>query len=125
MTPIKRSEVILCYTVGYGVFAVIQAILIVLYSIFVLQLSSAGNIGWILLAMVLLAVTAVLFGATISIFASSELQVVQMIPFYHHSTSVFFRVDSLRLDSLSSRNFELYYAYLLRSSSNQRCHGLW
>ncbi|MFU0791040.1 MAG: ABC2-membrane domain-containing protein [Virgibacillus proomii] len=31
--------------------------------------------------MVLLAVTAVLFGATISIFASSELQVVQMIPF--------------------------------------------
>lgn len=81
MTPIKRGEVILGYTVGYGVFAVIQAILIVLYSIFVLQLSSAGNIGWILLAMVLLAVTAVLFGATISIFASSELQVVQMIPF--------------------------------------------
>lgn len=81
MTPIKRGEVILGYTVGYGVFAIVQAILIVLYSIFVLQLSSAGNIGWILLVMVLLAMTAVSFGATISIFASSELQVVQMIPF--------------------------------------------
>jgi ABC-2 type transport system permease protein len=81
MTPIKRGEVILGYTAGYGVFAVIQAIIIVLYSIFVLQLSSAGNIGWVLLTMVLLAVTAVSFGATISIFASSELQVVQMIPF--------------------------------------------
>ncbi|KIL43133.1 ABC transporter permease [Jeotgalibacillus campisalis] len=81
MTPIKRSEVILGYTIGYGVFAIVQAILIVLYSIYVLQLSSAGNIGWILLTMVLLAGTAVLFGATISVFASSELQVVQMIPF--------------------------------------------
>jgi ABC-2 type transport system permease protein len=81
MTPIKRWEVILGYTLGYGVFAVIQAILIVLYSIYVLQLSSVGNIGWVLLTMVLLAVTAVSFGATISIFASSELQVVQMIPF--------------------------------------------
>ncbi|KKK39163.1 ABC transporter [Mesobacillus campisalis] len=81
MTPIKRGEVILGYTAGFGVFAVIQAILIVLYSIFVLKLSSVGNIGWVLLTMVLLAVTAVSFGAAISVFASSELQVVQMIPF--------------------------------------------
>lgn len=81
MTPIKRGEVILGYTVGYGVFGVIQAIIIVLYTIFILQLSSVGNIGWVLLTMVLLAVTAVSFGAMISIFASSELQVVQMIPF--------------------------------------------
>ncbi|MEV2911160.1 ABC transporter permease [Paenibacillus larvae] len=81
MTPIKRGEVILGYTIGYGVFAVIQAILIVLYSVYVLKLASVGSIGWILVAMVLLAVTAVSFGAMISVFASSELQVVQMIPF--------------------------------------------
>jgi ABC-2 type transport system permease protein len=81
MTPIKRGEVILGYTIGYGVFAIIQAILIVLYSFYVLKLSSVGNMGWILAAMVLLAVTAVSFGAMISVFASSELQVVQMIPF--------------------------------------------
>lgn len=81
MSPIKRGEVILGYTAGYSVFAVIQAILIVLYSIFVLKLNSVGNIVWIVLAMVLLAVTAVSFGAMISVFASSELQVVQMIPF--------------------------------------------
>ncbi|WP_079709583.1 ABC transporter permease [Paraliobacillus ryukyuensis] len=81
MTPIRRGEVILGYTVGYGVFAVIQAVLLVLYAIFVLRLSIVGNIGWVLVAMVLLAVTAVSFGAAISIFASSELQVVQMIPF--------------------------------------------
>ncbi|MDE0582491.1 ABC transporter permease [Planococcus sp. A6] len=81
MTPIRRGEVIAGYTLGYSVFAVIQAIIIVLYAIFVLQLSNEGNIGWVLLTMVLLAVTAVSFGATISIFAGSELQVVQLIPF--------------------------------------------
>lgn len=81
MTPIKRGEVILGYTIGYGMFAIIQAILIVLYSLYVLKLSSVGNISWILLAMVLMAVTAVSFGAMISVFASSELQVVQLIPF--------------------------------------------
>ena len=81
MTPIKRCEVILGYTIGYGIFAVIQAILIVLYTFYVLNLSAVGNIGWIIVAMVLLAITAVSFGAMISVFASSELQVVQMIPF--------------------------------------------
>lgn len=81
MTPIKRGEVILGYTIGYGVFAIIQAILIVLYSFYVLNLSSVGNIIWIVVAMVLLAITAVSFGAMISVFASSELQVVQLIPF--------------------------------------------
>lgn len=81
MTPIRRGEVIAGYTLGYSVFAVIQAIIIVLYAVFVLQLSNEGNIAWVLLTMVLLAVTAVSFGATISIVAGSELQVVQLIPF--------------------------------------------
>jgi len=80
MTPIRRGEVILGYTLGYGAFAIVQAILIVLYAIYVLNLSSIGNVGWTLLSMVLMAVTAVSFGAMISVFASSELQVVQMIP---------------------------------------------
>ncbi|MCT4782710.1 MULTISPECIES: ABC transporter permease [Exiguobacterium] len=81
MTPIKRGQIILGYTLGYGVFAVVQSILIVLYTVYVLGLSSLGNIGWVMLTMLLMAGTAVLFGATISVFARSELQVVQMIPF--------------------------------------------
>lgn len=80
MTPIKRGEVILGYTLGYSVFAVVQAILIVLYAVYVLDLS-AGHIGWIFITMVLLAIVAVSFGAMISVFARSELQVVQFIPF--------------------------------------------
>lgn len=81
MTPIKRGQVILGYTLGYGTFAIVQSIFIVLYSIYVLGLSSLGNMAWVMLTMLLMAGTAVLFGATISVFARSELQVVQMIPF--------------------------------------------
>ena len=81
MTPIKRSEVILGYTLGYSVFAIVQAILIVLYAVYVLNLSSACHIAWIFVTMVLLAIVAVSFGAMISVFARTELQVVQLIPF--------------------------------------------
>jgi len=80
MTKIRRIEVIMGYTVGYGVFAVIQAALIVLYSIFVLGMSCEGNAFWVVLIMVLMAVSAVSFGAMISIFSGSEFQVVQFIP---------------------------------------------
>ena len=80
MTKIKRIEVIMGYTIGYGVFAVIQAILIVLYTIFVLGVKCEGNALWVVVIMVLMAVTAVSFGAMISIFANSEFQVVQFIP---------------------------------------------
>lgn len=80
MTKIKRIDVIIGYTLGYGVFAVIQAALIVLYSIFVLGMRCEGNALWVVLIMVLMAVAAVSFGAMISIFSGSEFQVVQFIP---------------------------------------------
>jgi ABC-2 type transport system permease protein len=80
MTRIRRREVILGYTIGYGVFAVIQAVLIVVYSIFVLGVRCQGNALWVILIMVLMAVTAVSFGAMLSIFANSEFQVLQFIP---------------------------------------------
>ncbi|MDR0416171.1 MAG: ABC transporter permease, partial [Propionibacteriaceae bacterium] len=68
------------YTAGYGLFAVVQAVLIVLYAIFVLGLTCAGQPAWVIVTMVLLAVAACSFGALISIFSRSEFQVVQFIP---------------------------------------------
>jgi ABC-2 type transport system permease protein len=47
---------------------------------FVLKLPCAGNIAWVLLAMLLMAVVAVLFGALLSIFANNEFQMIQMVP---------------------------------------------
>ncbi|MDR2487387.1 MAG: ABC transporter permease [Clostridiales Family XIII bacterium] len=78
--PVRRRAVILGYTAGYSVFAVIQAALITSYSILVLGVSCAGNLEWVILIMLLLAVTAVSFGAMISTLANSEFQMVQLIP---------------------------------------------
>lgn len=80
MSPIKRYEVVMGYTVGYGVFAVMQAILVSLFAIYVLHLTCAGNPIWVVVSMLLTAISAVSFGATISIFATTEFQVVQLIP---------------------------------------------
>ncbi|MDR1271508.1 MAG: ABC transporter permease [Clostridiales Family XIII bacterium] len=80
MTPIRRFEVIMGYSMGIGVFAAIQAVVIVCYTIYVLRLESLGSVALIILAMMLLAFTAVSFGALVSIFATTEFQIVQFIP---------------------------------------------
>jgi len=80
MSPISRVSVIGGYTAGFGLFAVIQSIVLVVFSIYVLGLHSEGNVGWVILIMLLLAVCAVSFGELISIFANTEFQVVQFIP---------------------------------------------
>lgn len=80
MSPIKRYEVVMGYTIGYSVYAILQAILVSLFAIFVLHLTCAGNPIWVVVSMLFVAITAVSFGATISIFAATEFQVVQLIP---------------------------------------------
>lgn len=80
MSQIKRYEVVLGYTLGYSVFAVAQAILVSLYSMFVLHLPFEGNAFWVVITMVLTSIAAVAFGATVSIFSTTEFQVLQLIP---------------------------------------------
>ncbi len=80
MTPIKRKSIIYGYTMGYGLFAILQTIILVLFSLYVLGLNSEGNTLWVISIMLLLAIAAVASGEFISIFANSEFQVVQFIP---------------------------------------------
>jgi ABC-2 type transport system permease protein len=80
MTPVTRVSVVGGYTLGFSVFAVVQSVLLVLFSIYVLGLHNEGNIIWIILTMFLLAIAAVSFGELISIFSNTEFQVVQLIP---------------------------------------------
>ena len=80
MTPIKRWQVMAGYTAGYGVFAALQSVLVVVYVLFVLGMPCAGDVGLIFAIMLLNALVAVLYGAMASIVASSEMQVAQMIP---------------------------------------------
>lgn len=80
LTPISRIGLVAGYTVGYGIFAALQSILIILFTKYVLHMEYAGSVLLAMLIMILLSFTAVLVGALVSIFANSEFQVMQFIP---------------------------------------------
>jgi ABC-2 type transport system permease protein len=80
MTPIRRWEVISGYTLGISFYGIIQAAVIVCFTVYVLRLPCEGPVWLVVTAMLLLAITAVSFGALVSIFAATEFQIVQFIP---------------------------------------------
>jgi ABC-2 type transport system permease protein len=79
-TPIRRWEVVSAYLVGYGLFALIQTIIVVLYSINVLDIVLVGSIWNVLVINLLLALVALSLGILLSTFAASEFQMIQFIP---------------------------------------------
>lgn len=79
-TPVKRGEIISGYLAGYGAFALVQTLLVVLYTIFVFKVQIIGSIWNVLLINILLAAVALTMGLFISTFASSEFQMMQFIP---------------------------------------------
>lgn len=80
MTPIRRWQVVGGYVCGYGVVAMVQVVLIMLFTVYVLQVPVEGSIGLCLLVMLLLGICAIELGALVSIFANGEFQVAQFIP---------------------------------------------
>jgi ABC-2 type transport system permease protein len=80
ITPVRRRAVVAGYTLGYGLFAALQAVFIILYTQLVLGLALAGSVALVMLIMVLLAFSAVATGTFVSIFANNEFQVMQFIP---------------------------------------------
>ncbi|QJC53968.1 ABC transporter permease [Paenibacillus albicereus] len=79
-TPIRRHEVVAGYLGGFGLFTLAQAALIAWYSVSVLGLHREGPFWLVLLACLLLALTALTLGTLLSTFASSEFQIIQFIP---------------------------------------------
>ena len=94
-TPVTRGEVVLGYTLGFGLFATIQVAVLMLWALgslhigalaplpaFSIGLGIAANGSPILafVVVVLLAVGAVSLGIFLSTFARTELQIIQFIP---------------------------------------------
>lgn len=79
-TPIKRGEIIAGYLSGYGIFAFIQTVVIVLYTMYVFKIQILGSVWYVILINILLAFVALALGLLISTFAASEFQMVQFIP---------------------------------------------
>ena len=94
-TPVTRGEVVIGYTLGFGLFATIQVAVLMLWALGSLQVPALGplppfSIGLgvavngnpllAFLVVVLLALGAVSLGIFLSTFARTELQVIQFIP---------------------------------------------
>lgn len=79
-TPVKRSEIIYGYMISYGIIAVIQSIIIIGVTIWLLNIEVAGNVMWVILISILVAMVALAFGFLLSTIAESEFQMMQFIP---------------------------------------------
>lgn len=80
MTPIRRFEVVAGYTIGYGIIAVLQTIVIVTFSVYVFHLAGPESIWKVIVINLCVALVALTLGLLMSSFAKSEFQMMQFIP---------------------------------------------
>lgn len=79
-TPIKRHNIVFGYLAGYGLFAIIQTVIVVFYAVKVLDIVLVGSICYVILINLMLALVALSLGILLSAFANSEFQMMQFIP---------------------------------------------
>jgi len=48
-TPVKRSEIVISYMIGYGMFALLQTVIVVLYGVYILHIELIGSLWLVLL----------------------------------------------------------------------------
>lgn len=84
-------------------FAILQTLIIVFYSIYLLKVEVVGSIWWVLLINILIALAALAIGLFVTTFANSEFQMVQFIPLVV-IPQVFFS-GLIPLDSIIHRKF--------------------
>ena len=79
-SPVTRLELVLGYMLGFGFFSVLQAIVLLLFTIYALQVKYTGNLLSIFVVTLALVIGAVNLGIFLSAFARNELQAIQFIP---------------------------------------------
>ncbi|WP_182200693.1 ABC transporter permease [Paraliobacillus salinarum] len=79
-TPIRSWEIISGYLAGFGVFAIIQSIVVIIFSVYVLTVPMQGSILLVIFITLMLALTALTLGMLLSTFAKNEFQMMQFIP---------------------------------------------
>lgn len=79
-SPLRKWEIVVGYVIGFGLFTMIQSTIITAYAIYVLDMVMEGIFGFVLLIILLLALTALTLGILLSSFAHNELQMMQFIP---------------------------------------------
>jgi ABC-2 type transport system permease protein len=79
-SPLRRGEIVLGYMLGFGLVALVQSLLVLVFALTVLRIHNEGNVLLIFLLEALLAIGAVNLGIFLSMFARTEFQAVQFIP---------------------------------------------
>jgi ABC-2 type transport system permease protein len=79
-SPLRRGELVLGYLVGFSIFALTQAVVIIAFTVFVLKVQYRGNLATIFLVEAVMVVGAVSLGLLVSAAARNELQAVQFVP---------------------------------------------
>lgn len=79
-TPIQRKDIVFGYLLGYGLFAVIQTVIVVFYAVKVLDIMLVGSLWNVIIINLCLALVALSLGILLSAFANSEFQMMQFIP---------------------------------------------
>ena len=79
-TPVGRADILVGYTTGFFVLAMVQSVIVVTFTLLVLRVNYQGSIWQIWTVLVPLVVVGVSLGVFISTFARNEFQVVQFIP---------------------------------------------
>ena len=79
-TTVGSFDIMLGYMLGFLIFAVVQTVVILLFTIFALRIDYIGSLWEIGVVLFLVVTVAVSLGIFISSFANNEFQVVQFIP---------------------------------------------
>jgi ABC-2 type transport system permease protein len=79
-SPLRRSEIVFGYMLGFGVVAALQSVEVILFGLYVLRIYNAGAQWLIVVLTLLLALAAVNLGIFLSMFARTEFQAVQFVP---------------------------------------------
>lgn len=77
--PIRRQELVLGYVQGFGLFTLAQSTIVVLVSIYGVGFPNFGSIWLVLLIALSMALVSMLLGILVSEFATTELQMMQLL----------------------------------------------
>jgi len=79
-SPVSRLDIVVGYLLGFFVFALAQTLIILLFTIYVLDVNYHGDLWQIFIFQIVIIAGAVNLGIFISTFARNEFQMVQFIP---------------------------------------------
>ncbi len=79
-SPLRKADLVLGYALAFGLIAIVQAGLILAFSLSVLNLNFAGNMWLLGVIIVLDAILGTVLGLAASSLARTEFQAVQMMP---------------------------------------------